>query len=656
MPKHELSDVQLKQWYQNFTKELYEKANIDVTRKEDLGRVKNFEIKTWKEDECTAPYVDCHYVYVPRNGSEYITPPPSTEEFDEYGKWLMDNLQTGEPGIEQIREMYHMSREGTLMALGPLGGIHTMMQIYTDEFGKIETSLPMTAYEKGDSGNLPENKKPPKEPVYVEEPDMMTFGFKTCPQAPEPPENMNPSFWSFLGHLLGFNTDYSKKKLYDALMESYPGKVAEWKEKAEELEPEMMHEFRLAEADRERFETDFRVFRETPLSKAIAIDFGYGFNCMRREGDEAEYFGRFLRNEEAFLKKQHAKTPQGVAHKARQETKREWDYADRNKRVVRNLVGPDPNGNDLVEWLEKGILTQDGYNPTIYELPAHPKGDAATEEEKMLNAKKMSALAEIAGFSAMADPKIAGEDYKEILKDLFTVGCEGTSKHFSKLETARALGMKALNEYHEGKPQALAELIANSIRQTNQIVTDLSELGEHELNTLYLVDRLMTALKENPDLRAASGLSDEELKQTAANVELYNVMRRGMEGKMNLLDHALYQKTLSPEQLRQASLDVMFAAYAEDKLVVPQKEGSVRDLLNQDWVTKQKENMLDCITKNKIDTMSREELGSVFSFNNQKVLDKLSRTGVSEPAVKKASPEPVMVVEAPDRQQNVPTA
>ena len=91
MPKHELSDVQLKQWYQNFTKELYEKANIDVTRKEDLGRVKNFEIKTWKEDECTAPYVDCHYVYVPRNGSEYITPPPSTEEFDEYGSgsWII---------------------------------------------------------------------------------------------------------------------------------------------------------------------------------------------------------------------------------------------------------------------------------------------------------------------------------------------------------------------------------------------------------------------------------------------------------------------------------------------------------------------------------------------------------------------------------------
>lgn len=173
----QLTAQQLRTWYRKFTKELYEKANIDVNLPEDLGRIKNFIIQQWNEDECTAPYVDSRYVYVPRNGSEYITPPPSTENFDEYSKWLMDNLQTGEPDIARIQEMYNMSRDGTLMALDPRGGVHTMMQIYTDEFGNIETSLPMTAYDKGEYSHLPENKRPPKEPVYVEEPDLTTFGF-----------------------------------------------------------------------------------------------------------------------------------------------------------------------------------------------------------------------------------------------------------------------------------------------------------------------------------------------------------------------------------------------------------------------------------------------------------------------------------------------
>ena len=120
MLNYKISNDQLKQWYQRFKQELYEKANIDVTRKEDLGRVKNFEILSWTEEECSTPKVDCQYVFVPRNGREYVTPPPDRDDFDEYSKWLMDNLHTEEPSIEQMQELYNMSREGTLMAYGPL--------------------------------------------------------------------------------------------------------------------------------------------------------------------------------------------------------------------------------------------------------------------------------------------------------------------------------------------------------------------------------------------------------------------------------------------------------------------------------------------------------------------------------------------------------
>mgnify|MGYP003319288149 CR=1 FL=1 len=67
MPR-KLSQMQLYRWYENFARELYEKANIDITRAEDLGRVKNFYITHWDETEPSMPHLDFNYVYMPRNG------------------------------------------------------------------------------------------------------------------------------------------------------------------------------------------------------------------------------------------------------------------------------------------------------------------------------------------------------------------------------------------------------------------------------------------------------------------------------------------------------------------------------------------------------------------------------------------------------------
>ena len=43
MPK--LTPQQLQDWYKDFAKAVYEGANIDVTRAEDVGRIKNFYIR-----------------------------------------------------------------------------------------------------------------------------------------------------------------------------------------------------------------------------------------------------------------------------------------------------------------------------------------------------------------------------------------------------------------------------------------------------------------------------------------------------------------------------------------------------------------------------------------------------------------------------------
>ena len=90
MPK--LSSTALRNWYAKFSKEVYEKAQIDVNSKEDLGRVKTFEIKNWDRDNLTGAEVDFTYAYMPQNEAGYLNPVPSVEDFEVYSKWLMDNL------------------------------------------------------------------------------------------------------------------------------------------------------------------------------------------------------------------------------------------------------------------------------------------------------------------------------------------------------------------------------------------------------------------------------------------------------------------------------------------------------------------------------------------------------------------------------------
>lgn len=83
-----LTSQALREWYQQFAKELYEKAQIDVTCKEDLGRVKNFYITKWDDNEPMGPEGEFQYAYIPHNGFTYDNPPPGIENPDEYMRWV----------------------------------------------------------------------------------------------------------------------------------------------------------------------------------------------------------------------------------------------------------------------------------------------------------------------------------------------------------------------------------------------------------------------------------------------------------------------------------------------------------------------------------------------------------------------------------------
>ena len=56
----------LMKWYQNFKKELYEKANIDIERKEDIGRIRNYHVINW--EEWNAPECELMFACIPHQG------------------------------------------------------------------------------------------------------------------------------------------------------------------------------------------------------------------------------------------------------------------------------------------------------------------------------------------------------------------------------------------------------------------------------------------------------------------------------------------------------------------------------------------------------------------------------------------------------------
>ena len=77
-----LTSQQLHDWYQKFAAELYEKVQIDVTRKEDLGRIKNYKIVEWDADDPTYPLTQATYAYMSHNGVGYTDTEPEIGDFN----------------------------------------------------------------------------------------------------------------------------------------------------------------------------------------------------------------------------------------------------------------------------------------------------------------------------------------------------------------------------------------------------------------------------------------------------------------------------------------------------------------------------------------------------------------------------------------------
>lgn len=560
---------ELREWYQKFSKELYEKAQIDVTRKEDLGRVRNFKITSLDVDEPLDAETEMTYAYMPHDGTKYNVPAPEIGDFPKYAKWMTDNLNPNVTEAE-IQKLYNQSRDGTLMVIKPGGSLSNIQMVLTDNEGNITVSVPANAY-IDKSVPIPPGQEVPDAPALVKVPDPAKFG---RPQRPEPPTNMDPNWLSRLGHYLGFNTDYTKLLRYQEAISDYSNKMAAW-----EKDPKGLASFNQAVLDRQAYEEEVTAFQADPYCRLCAIQNGIIGQIMNMDvdGNQNVKFMEHIDKERDYLKARHDTTPLGKAEEELVTLEKQLSYFKETEQALYDLTGHDPHPEKLPNRKAFELeQVKAFYKPEKYELPPIPDSDFLTAEQEQALAESWEELAAVAGFAATSDYDILGSEqlpdfnreetadlkYGMVLSNVFMEFRSNINHKLTCVEPARKLAKEALYAYSEGKPQQLGEILARSLRQTSREAAGLNKIAHSSTwRNLYLVSKLVETLDKHPDVHSASGLTQEEMEEARGFAALYKVITKGAEARKALLEHAVGKKTLSPGELEQAGKDALFASH-----------------------------------------------------------------------------------------------
>ena len=665
----------LQKWYADFKKQVYEKAQIDMDQKVDLGRLKIFYYNKWTVEAPLYPEGDFMFACVPHEGLQYKETPPSIKNAEEYLQWVMEKGQTPITD-EEIEKLYDQSRAGMLVALEPGKGNTEFRQIYTDENGDISVSKPVSELEAEDKPNVPDEYKMPIQPDEPTEPNPRSFGLTDMPEPPEEPENMNPSFWSWLGYkLFGLDNDYAKKVQYLEDLEIYQKESAEWTKSEQEGRPKYEEARARYSAQWEAYLKASEEYLNKPLGKAFAVRNGYQFGLVGKVDDDDigpdgyDSDQRLRHKEVGFMKKQHSKLPQGKIQTALDKSQEQIGLAKRTNKVLNGLLSHDAVPDTLVPWIERGVFKQRQHNLKKHGFPKMRVTRTTTMAEVKEFNNHWEKLFEIAGLAALSQPDVVGTtlldgcdavetaklNYSMILNDLITSGRGDSDKYMKYLDPAREKANEAITAYYAGDTEPMADLLRNSIRMTNREAANLSTLdSEHSMNTLHLISRMWEAMEADPWLRRAVNLTPDEIQETKANVAMHSVMQNGFIAKQKLLEHALYKRTLNAQEIQQAACDLMLAyqiksavmdehaamskiigdkpEYTEAamgmalpdgkekainriKLIEAERPGYniAKDLLEENWIPNAKKALLENCNLGDLATMSREEVGKVIS-------------------------------------------
>ena len=689
---------QLRSWYKSFSEILLKNADIDVNLPEALGLIKNIQVTKWDTTNPETPDVTVTYAYLPQGGNEPVVPAPQDARSQQYQDWLIDALK---PAVtnEQIRQLYNMSREGTLMIAVPEKGLKDIQMVYTDPDGKITMSQPASVYRDGGNNKLPAEEQIPDMPVKPAsslKPE--DYNIPSRPVAPAQPANMHPGFWSWLGDLLGMDTDYTKLKNYELAMSAYEEEAAQWDEdliekqsytvtnkETNEVVEVAYDEYRLARYEHEQYAQQLEVFKFNPLGKFSAIA-----NSAAKLGEEEEFWVC----ERISAKSNFLHTPRGKEREALNNINDMVRFDERTDSWVHNWIGHDGVPSKVTEWLP--TFRVDDLQLTQLELPKAPGFDQMSADGQAAYMKEMAGLFDLAALGAISHPDIIAKELKPgctadetafiiftpMLNDMFTSGRSNPTEYFKYIEPARAKALDAMTAYTQGDKGPLGELLGCCMRQVLRDCAQLSDLSARAINDTYLVGKLYNVLQD-PDLLKASGLNENELQEARANMELYQIMRQGLQAQKDILDHSFEKRTLTPEELQKAAQDVMIChstmlslhdgckeseanAQNSEEYVnlttnllngdfskMSAKGGRVQgdkreaspyeiasnrlnllitylpankftmQLADKNWVNQYKQAIMDQSDMSKIGEMSRDELRNIFSKNNSEIASTL---------------------------------
>lgn len=615
MPKmpHEFLQI----WYENFKKQVYENANIDMDRKEDLGRIRNFVVQEWSIEAKG----ELLYTCVPNNGTTYNdTSVPTIDDADAYLQWMRERLQTP-TSDEAIEQLYELSRNGTLFAFEPDLGYPGMRQIYTDEQGNIKVSVPAGQIDQEDKPGAPTEGKIPLLPEEPMEPIPRMYGLLAkpplkpeepeVPEAPEAPENMNPSFWSWLAWRIGIkNTDYGKLVEYQEALEAYQDEMKEyqdelsdyreeqeeyntqyaaWSENRKRNQAKYEEDLKTYPARKAAFDKELQEHLKNPLVKAYVVVHGMEENQVvdideaKKGPDGLDPFHRLPRKELEFWKKQHAKVPQGQYLAAKEAAQAQLGYVKRVDKVLFGLLAFDASPDSMEFWMKRGVFKMGEHELTRYNVPKMRNRAGKTRDEIKEFNDRWEKLFEIASLAALAHPdviadeligaqeldgfskdEIASMNFSRVFNDLITYGRGDSDKYMKYVDPARDKANTAVHALYDGDLDPMADLLANGIRKLNREAASLSTLeGGHAWGTLRLVSRMWGVLAADGELLKATGLTDAEIEETKANIAMHSAMVKGAEAKVKLLQFAMYKSEMTPQEVQEATIDLLLSKQIE---------------------------------------------------------------------------------------------
>ena len=633
MPGTKLTDQQLREWYARFSQEVLEKASIDVNRIEDVGRIRNYAFEEWGSLDDPADYErvkigEPTYAFMPHEGTKSVPQRPEHVPIDEHMKWLKENLRTGaQLGLEDIRNLYNMSRAGTLMVTAPGKGAKFIQQVYTDKDGNLTTSKPVEEYSTHELQRQHDISWVGI-PKFVPIPDPAQYMRPEKPKPPRQPKNMNPGWLSKLAWRLGFkNTDYGKLMDYTAAYRRYEKQLDDWK-KIDEVE--LTENYQAALARREQFVSQMQQLRTTNMVILHGINGGYTTYAFTKTfadagnvDDSLSYF-TVVGEEEQRMKTWHEETPLGQLGTALQKVQANRDnIAKRTLKAAKSLMGF--NQSDVTQWLEKGVYKRGEINTKSKTDPRKPEppfickpGEKISLDELSDRAHKltleqvrqreawqadMDVLAGLAGFCALA----ANDNFGDLAASFFTVGHPNSTDKIPYIGPARLKGLEAVAAWGDGDPLKIGQLFTMGLRALNQQVKKLGSLqDQHALGCMFMIDHLMKTMEIKTDIKDYLDLSEAEQKDIELNRAVFKAIYQGKEARVSLMEYAVHKNNMTPEELKQAALDILYEHY----LTKMSLDGTVPDFVSEpELVEKVKTNLISTYDLDKLATMERRDVG-----------------------------------------------